>query len=250
MNHPRLDLSWSIEIVLSFHETCENNRVTFASIARKGFPLDRRKVKVECTINKRKLNSTHFQIYAHRKRLEPPIESWKFSFHTFFFSITPLFRILINYNPLQSILAKKPVNPSNRIRETSVWAEKMLAPVKSSPFRPTWLLDPRSLPSFDIPSSFLFRTMSPRHAFVAYNSCALSRSSSSRSHLDSATNSLSLSLRGEARVYFRLILYLRIRADYCQWHDTGFGSEDTPLGMRGDKKDKRGVFVSRRCRLV
>lgn len=118
MNHPRLDLSWSIEIVLSFHETCENNRVTFASIARKGFPLDRRKVKVECTINKRKLNSTHFQIYAHRKRLEPPIESWKFSFHTFFFSITPLFRILINYNPLQSILAKKPVNPSNRIRET------------------------------------------------------------------------------------------------------------------------------------
>lgn len=53
--------------------------------------------------------------------------------------------------------------------------KKMLAPAKSSPlrvpFRPT--VDPRSLPSFDIPSSFLFRTMSPRHAFVAYNSCAL-----------------------------------------------------------------------------
>lgn len=53
----------------------------------------------------------------------------------------------------------------------------------------------------------------------------------------------------KARVYFRLLLYLRIRADYCQRREW-FGSEDTPLGMRGDKKDKRGVFVSRRCRLV
>lgn len=84
----------------------------------------------------------------------------------------------------------------------------MLAPVKSSSFRPTWLLDPRSLPSFDIPSSFLFRTMSPRHAFVAYNSCALSRSSSSRSHLDSATNSLSLSLFVEKLAFIFGLFYI------------------------------------------
>lgn len=156
---------------------------------------------------------------------------WKFSFHRYIHNI-PFFE--------SSILAKKEIYKASNQRRSSEDAGAKLIP-----FAPAFFsVAAGPLPSFDIPF-FLFRTMS--HAFAAYNRAhCLVPPPPSHSHLDSATLSLSLSSQNETRVYSRLVLYLCIRAS----QSTGFGSEDTPLGMRGDKKDKRGVFVSRRCRLV